>query len=116
MSHPLGRRLTGAEADEHFLTRAKRKLGNATPLNKTSQARIEVENYRAEGTWAGVVRATAQLACQQPGGCHLNPFKLDQASLGKGCCEMHVKSGQCEPADGLMRDKFKGPFSNLRSS
>ena len=111
VSHPLGRRLTGAEADEHFLARAKLKLGNNTPLSKTSQARTEVETYRAEGTWAGVVRATAPLACKYPGGCHLNPCKVDHASLERGCCEMHVKSGECEPSDELLRSKYQGPFS-----
>ena len=50
VSHPLGRRLTDADADEHFLARAKLKLGNNTALSKTSQARSEVEAYTAEGT------------------------------------------------------------------
>ncbi len=70
-----------------------------------------MEAYRAAGTWAGVVRATAQLACKHPGGCHLNPCKVDPASLERGCCEVHVKSGECEPGDALLRERYRGPFS-----
>ena len=51
------------------------------------------------------------LACRQPGGCHLNPCKVDQASLDNGYCEMHVKSGECEPSDASLRERYSGPFS-----
>ncbi len=110
-THPLGRRLTGADAYKHFLARAELKLGSKTPLSKTSPARSEVEAYRAEGTWAGVVRPTAQLACKHPGGCHLNPCKVNQASLDTGCCKVHVKSGDCKPSDTSLRERHRGPFS-----